>query len=459
MPSAGSSKPKYRPLTGVYSDELNSIWAKDLRIPSIASRKAWAVARGLNPTSVHNWWYRRRPKAKKLRIRIPSGTYELEVGRVPTPPPTPPPKVKEEMKEVTICADPATQVGPSNNVKNKAPDESEIPRQQDVCVSQEPNALRLWTEEDELDDLRPSMRPSSPISSSSFLPSSDFDDFFGHASSSYTPPSSPGVYPRDVCGARDTLQAQDSSPMDMDNDQELVIDIEGDGTPFPLNAIMEEALLDSAIISSKRDSPGCDTTETSILETSVSIPAAENTDATADAGDTSNVAMDACTSESTTLKLHDILVTEECEKIEFESLGSGLLDGITFLTDVDWSLSAIPFLDRSKDWLPLGSNCTGASDMSVASDCFVNSSYCSSRCLLPLSLPSPAADTSSTLLMTESFSCAGSLDVCSIAPLPTMCIFGSAFAYDGSFTGRCTCMATELPSTGSTSDLVSAGDT
>ncbi|KAJ3505730.1 hypothetical protein NMY22_g17479 [Coprinellus aureogranulatus] len=346
----------------------------------------------------------------------------------------------------------------SDDVKNKAPDESETSRQQDICASLEPNALRLWTEEDELDDLRPSMRPSSPISSS-FLPSSDFDDFFGHASSSYTPPSSPGVYSRDVCGARDTLQAQDSSPMDMDNGQELVIDIEGDGTPFPLNAIMEEALLDSVIISSKRDSPGCDTTETSILKTSVSIPAAENTDATADAGDTPNVATDARPSESTTLKLHDILVTEECEKIEFEPLGSGLLDGITFLTDVDWSLSAIPFLDRSKDWLPLGSDCTGASDISVASDCFVNSSYCSSRCLLPLSLPSPAADTSSTLLMTESFSCAGSPDVCSIAPLPTMCIFGSAFAYDGSFTGRCTCMATELPSTGSTSDMVSAGDT
>ena len=58
------------------------------------SRRAWAEARNLKPHNVHSWWYRRRPLARKLKIKIPHGTYELDIG---TPPIIPPPEeVPEE---------------------------------------------------------------------------------------------------------------------------------------------------------------------------------------------------------------------------------------------------------------------------------------------------------------------------------------------------------------------------
>jgi hypothetical protein len=43
--------------------------------------------------NVNSWWYRRRYYAKKLRIKIPKDTYELEVGEPPVVP------VKQEVKE------------------------------------------------------------------------------------------------------------------------------------------------------------------------------------------------------------------------------------------------------------------------------------------------------------------------------------------------------------------------
>lgn len=83
----------YQRLQQVHFDELTRIWDGDRRIPSASSRRAWAEARNLNPVNVNSWWYRRRDYAKKLRIKIPKDTYELEAGE---PPPVP---VKEEVKE------------------------------------------------------------------------------------------------------------------------------------------------------------------------------------------------------------------------------------------------------------------------------------------------------------------------------------------------------------------------
>lgn len=96
-----TSTSQFQPLAIVHFDELSVIWENDRRIPSPASRRAWAVARNLNPVNVHSWWYRRKAVAKKLRFRIPKGTYELEVGT----PPVVEPVVKAEIvdSEMAQC--------------------------------------------------------------------------------------------------------------------------------------------------------------------------------------------------------------------------------------------------------------------------------------------------------------------------------------------------------------------
>lgn len=63
--------------------ELIAIWAVDKRMPSVASRRTWAAARGLNPARVHAWWCRRRAIEKKRRVKMEKGTYELDVGTPP----------------------------------------------------------------------------------------------------------------------------------------------------------------------------------------------------------------------------------------------------------------------------------------------------------------------------------------------------------------------------------------
>lgn len=80
----------------LHFEELNSIWEADRRIPSISSRRAWAKARNLNPTNVHNWWYRRRPLAKKWKIKIPRDEYDLDVGVPPIIP-----KIEEVNAEIS----------------------------------------------------------------------------------------------------------------------------------------------------------------------------------------------------------------------------------------------------------------------------------------------------------------------------------------------------------------------
>ncbi|KAF8892317.1 hypothetical protein CPB84DRAFT_1848757 [Gymnopilus junonius] len=94
----GSSEPQFQLIHLVHFDELNHIWPNDPRIPSSKSRRAWALARNLNPTNVHSWWYRRRKVAAKSKIVIPKDTYELDVG---TPPEIP--IVKEEPLLLLLC--------------------------------------------------------------------------------------------------------------------------------------------------------------------------------------------------------------------------------------------------------------------------------------------------------------------------------------------------------------------
>ncbi|KAF9237246.1 hypothetical protein BU15DRAFT_11011, partial [Melanogaster broomeanus] len=60
-------------------DELWSIWNADPRVPSVTSRKAWAISRNVKPTLVDSWFLRRRTRAKKVGQPIPAGTYELSL--------------------------------------------------------------------------------------------------------------------------------------------------------------------------------------------------------------------------------------------------------------------------------------------------------------------------------------------------------------------------------------------
>ncbi|KAF6745831.1 hypothetical protein DFP72DRAFT_1153217 [Ephemerocybe angulata] len=75
-------KPPTTTLTPAHFARLSAIWALDRRIPTPASRAAWAAARSLYPEKVHKWWYRCRARAKKMEIEIPEGSYEMEVGDV-----------------------------------------------------------------------------------------------------------------------------------------------------------------------------------------------------------------------------------------------------------------------------------------------------------------------------------------------------------------------------------------
>ncbi|KAG5642428.1 hypothetical protein DXG03_002802 [Asterophora parasitica] len=66
-------------------DELMIIWDSDRRTPSVPSRRAWALARGVRPECVHRWFARRKQiaKRKKQKTGALAGTYELEVGTPP----------------------------------------------------------------------------------------------------------------------------------------------------------------------------------------------------------------------------------------------------------------------------------------------------------------------------------------------------------------------------------------
>ncbi|KAH7923389.1 hypothetical protein BV22DRAFT_972849, partial [Leucogyrophana mollusca] len=64
-------------LTSSNLAELRSIWEADKRTPSRTSRGAWAASRGVNARNVHNWFLRRKGKAKKAGLEVSDETYEL----------------------------------------------------------------------------------------------------------------------------------------------------------------------------------------------------------------------------------------------------------------------------------------------------------------------------------------------------------------------------------------------
>ncbi|KAH6881238.1 hypothetical protein BKA70DRAFT_1238434 [Coprinopsis sp. MPI-PUGE-AT-0042] len=92
--AAAGMKRTYASMHLLHSEELSALWPADPRIPTPASRNAWALARNLNPVNVNAWWYRRKKVAKKLRIKIPRDEYVLDVGI--------PPIIPEEDDDVRV---------------------------------------------------------------------------------------------------------------------------------------------------------------------------------------------------------------------------------------------------------------------------------------------------------------------------------------------------------------------
>ncbi|KIJ98422.1 hypothetical protein K443DRAFT_627921 [Laccaria amethystina LaAM-08-1] len=86
--------PAYQAPSTIHFEELAQIWEGDQRIPTAASRRAWCLARNINPANINNWWYRRKVVAKKAKITIPEGTYDLPIGNPPDLS-----KVEEELHE------------------------------------------------------------------------------------------------------------------------------------------------------------------------------------------------------------------------------------------------------------------------------------------------------------------------------------------------------------------------
>lgn len=122
-PTESDVKPQiYQSVALVHLDELAKIWDADKRTPSVPSRRAWALARNLKPEHVHRWWYRRKEVARKARITIPKGTYELPVGTPPViehivkeepempEPPRKAPKVSKRTSDAKDGSNPASTV-------------------------------------------------------------------------------------------------------------------------------------------------------------------------------------------------------------------------------------------------------------------------------------------------------------------------------------------------------------
>ncbi|CAL1702957.1 unnamed protein product [Somion occarium] len=68
-------------LSSTHREELEIIWNSDKRTPSLASRKAWSVARGIDHKVVNGWFSHKRHHAvHRYGQSVPKGTYELHPG-------------------------------------------------------------------------------------------------------------------------------------------------------------------------------------------------------------------------------------------------------------------------------------------------------------------------------------------------------------------------------------------
>lgn len=66
-------------LQPVHIAELDLFWAADKRMPSLASRRAWAAARSVNSSAVNVWFQRKRYcEGRRRGGRLPGGTYDLQ---------------------------------------------------------------------------------------------------------------------------------------------------------------------------------------------------------------------------------------------------------------------------------------------------------------------------------------------------------------------------------------------
>ncbi|EIM82295.1 uncharacterized protein STEHIDRAFT_114236 [Stereum hirsutum FP-91666 SS1] len=52
-------------LTPAHRSQLSLIWLREPRVPSIESRRVWALARNVNPKAVNDWFWRRKSGAKR----------------------------------------------------------------------------------------------------------------------------------------------------------------------------------------------------------------------------------------------------------------------------------------------------------------------------------------------------------------------------------------------------------
>lgn len=89
--------PKQVRIPIIYLKELGAIWDADKRMPTPESRRAWALARGLDPSKVNNWWYRKKTAAKKHGVHLPAESYELPVAPIPSLPELSPSPVPETL--------------------------------------------------------------------------------------------------------------------------------------------------------------------------------------------------------------------------------------------------------------------------------------------------------------------------------------------------------------------------
>ncbi|KAG1767105.1 hypothetical protein EDD22DRAFT_876478 [Suillus occidentalis] len=74
-PKSPSPKPSVPLLTPAIRQELWAIWKADPRVPTIASRHAWAASRGVSSARVDQWFSARKSKAKKSGRTISDGSY------------------------------------------------------------------------------------------------------------------------------------------------------------------------------------------------------------------------------------------------------------------------------------------------------------------------------------------------------------------------------------------------
>ena len=149
---------------------------------SYHSWRAWAEARNVNLVNVHSWWYRRRPLAKKLKIKIPGEQYELAVGNPP---------LILEIEE--IKAEVSNEVPTSNF----SPMRSSLPGISDAenlisCI----NAVDLFENSSSDEFSADCMRSSSPLQEVPWLaPSTSMHLTVSRNSSPSLPPSSPSTPP------------------------------------------------------------------------------------------------------------------------------------------------------------------------------------------------------------------------------------------------------------------------